>query len=167
MPLRSAMRLNSASLRRSSRSMCWPKRRKGSCTSCGGVAVAMRLIKASVMERPLEGTHQPSPGTRATPTFNYRCRRWTVISSSASPQMNTLCRGQIIFLSRFHIETVIPGILVAGGADHPELRHGMLIGHGLGAQRTVAHLGAPHLAKGQEQALVAAIAVKHRRRLAV
>src|SRR4051812_9471543 len=47
MPLRSAMRSNKATRRLSPFSINWPKRRKVWCTSCGGLAVAMRLMNAS------------------------------------------------------------------------------------------------------------------------
>jgi len=45
--------------------------------------------------------------------------------------VNTLRRRQIVLVARFDFEPVIPGVLVAGGTDHPELRHSVLIGHGL------------------------------------
>ena len=35
--------------------ICRPKRRKVSCTSCGGLAVAMRLMKALGMARSVLG----------------------------------------------------------------------------------------------------------------
>src|SRR5689334_22875983 len=68
-----------------------------------------------------------------------------------SPEMDPLGRRQEILVALLHAEGVIPGILVAGGTDHPELGHGMLVGHGLGADGAFAHLGPPHLAEGQKQ----------------
>src|ERR1700754_3795355 len=55
MPLRSAMRSNRAMRRLSSFSINWPKRRNASCASWGGVAVAMRLMKASSMSAASHG----------------------------------------------------------------------------------------------------------------
>src|ERR1017187_6441540 len=49
MPERSAIRLNKVRRRLSPFSIRRPKSRKASCTSWGGSAVAIRLMKASVM----------------------------------------------------------------------------------------------------------------------
>src|SRR6185312_2005589 len=130
MALRSAMRLKTASRFLSSRSISRPKSRKAACTSFGGLAVAMRLMKASGMDAP-RGLPKPNAVPGRAPAFYYNCRRAVFSPGSALPEMHPVLGGEIVFLPRLHIKGAIPGIHVAGGADHPELRHSMLIRHGL------------------------------------
>src|SRR5579885_1168406 len=121
MPLRSAMRLNRASRRRSSRSINRPKYRKEACTSWGGLAVAMRLMKASGMGSLfLEAPAWPTIGPPAAFMSDAGVNRSD--PGSVSPEMHPIGRSEIIFLAGLDLEGVVPGIHVAGGADHPELR---------------------------------------------
>ncbi len=86
------------------------RRETCSCTSCGGAAVAMRLMKASTMEHPCWGAPQPSPESKSRAAFLLhvggqhswrfsslgvnRPRRAVRMTIGPSPEVNTFRRRQ-------------------------------------------------------------------------
>src|SRR5690606_31985157 len=88
-------------------------------------------------------------------------RRRCLGRARRSPDPHARIRREVELLPVFHVEGLVPGIEVAHGqravrsrrvpvADHPR------------AQRRLAHLAAPDLAEGEEEALVAGQPVDHR-----
>src|ERR1700761_5421207 len=84
---------------------------------------------------------------------------------SRLPKPDALVRRQIVLVRRLHVESGIPGIGVPGRADDAEFGRAVRVRQNLLAQPPGAVFRAPHLREGQEEALVAGVAVEYRRRL--
>src|ERR1044071_2929219 len=75
-----------------------------------------------------------------------------------SPNPHPFLRRQIQLLSRLHIERAIPRVEVARGVGSVFGRR-VAVGDDPAAQRLGAHLASPHLCEGNEEALIAAVAL--------
>src|SRR4249919_1149867 len=82
------------------------------------------------------------------------------------PDPDPLLRWNVEFRPRLDVERLVPGVEVPERAYHPKAARAVRVGRDLRLDRIRPLLPAPRLREGQEEALVAGQAVKHRRRLA-
>src|SRR6185503_20151964 len=79
------------------------------------------------------------------------------------PDVHALIRREIELVARLHVERLVPGVDVPDDAVDAIFLRAVRVGKELRAQRPLARLALPALGVGDEEALVAGIAVDHRR----
>src|SRR5262249_46474854 len=79
------------------------------------------------------------------------------------PDMHALVGRQIKLIAFFDAKSLIPSIDIADDAVGPVLARRVGIAHHLLAQKILAQRLFPDLAEGEEEALIAGLAVDHRR----
>src|SRR6185295_10570964 len=120
------------------------------------------------------GTPTPPRSNRRAPAYGRPSGRGARSSlppkrrrERALPEPDALLRREIHLIARLHVEGGVPLVDVARGTVDAEVRRAVRIGQDLLAHLTIAILGTPDLREGEEEALVAGIAVEHRRLLTV